>query len=144
MLGSPCQVCTENASRYKCPTCKIPYCSLNCFKKHKEIPCYETKVQQAPAKQDPQQNPSTTKDVLTDDDEYLLSPDQLRNLSRSEAIHDYLKHPQIRTMISAIDSSTNPTQMLDQARQNDPVFSKLVDEMLYAVTGKHPGTEDTS
>jgi hypothetical protein len=81
---------------------------------------------------------------LTDDDEYLLSPDQLRNLSRSEAIHDYLKHPQIRTMISAIDSSTNPTQMLDQARQNDPVFSKLVDEMLYAVTGKHPGTEDTS
>ncbi|XP_074269444.1 uncharacterized protein LOC141592605 isoform X2 [Silene latifolia] len=34
-----CLVCSEAKSKYKCPTCVIPYCSLACFKKHKETPC---------------------------------------------------------------------------------------------------------
>lgn len=25
--------------KYKCPTCYIKYCSVACFKKHKETPC---------------------------------------------------------------------------------------------------------
>jgi hypothetical protein len=73
-----------------------------------------------------------------------LSQEQLRNLSRSDAIHDYLKHPQIRTLISAIDSAQDPAKMLDQARQSDPVFGKLVEEMLYTVTGKKAGEEETT
>lgn len=73
-----------------------------------------------------------------------MSQEQLRNLGRSEAIHDYLKHPQIRTLISAIDSAQDPAKMLDQARQSDPVFGKLVEEMLYTVTGKKAGEEETT
>lgn len=34
-----CQVCNEAQSKYKCPSCLVPYCSLVCYKKHKEIPC---------------------------------------------------------------------------------------------------------
>uniref|UniRef100_A0A7N2R806 HIT-type domain-containing protein n=1 Tax=Quercus lobata TaxID=97700 RepID=A0A7N2R806_QUELO len=34
-----CEVCNEALSKYKCPSCLVPYCSLVCFKKHKEIPC---------------------------------------------------------------------------------------------------------
>eukprot|EP00268_Persea_americana_P022977 TRINITY_DN22715_c0_g1_i3.p1 TRINITY_DN22715_c0_g1~~TRINITY_DN22715_c0_g1_i3.p1 ORF type:complete len:202 (+),score=43.53 TRINITY_DN22715_c0_g1_i3:160-765(+) len=34
-----CEVCKDAQSKYKCPSCLIPYCSLACFKKHKEIPC---------------------------------------------------------------------------------------------------------
>ncbi|KAL8092891.1 uncharacterized protein LOC141693591 [Apium graveolens] len=34
-----CKVCEEADSKYKCPACLIPYCSLGCFKKHKEVPC---------------------------------------------------------------------------------------------------------
>ncbi|KAG2176715.1 hypothetical protein INT44_007379 [Umbelopsis vinacea] len=98
----------------------------------------------APAKQEPQQKTTTSKDALKDDDEFLLSQEQLRNLSRSEAIHEQLKHPQIRNLISAIDSSNDPAKMLDQARQNDPVFSKLVEEMLFTVTGKKAGEDETS
>ncbi|CAI9768702.1 unnamed protein product [Fraxinus pennsylvanica] len=39
MAIKKCGVCDEAQSKYKCPTCLIPYCSLICFKKHKEIPC---------------------------------------------------------------------------------------------------------
>ncbi|KAH9623215.1 hypothetical protein KSS87_006217 [Heliosperma pusillum] len=38
-----CLVCSEAKSKYKCPTCVIPYCSLACFKKHKETPCINPK-----------------------------------------------------------------------------------------------------
>lgn len=35
-MGTKCLVCDENESKYKCPKCSIPYCSLVCYKKHKE------------------------------------------------------------------------------------------------------------
>ncbi|RVW79748.1 hypothetical protein CK203_058226 [Vitis vinifera] len=38
MSRRECKVCNEAASKYKCPSCLIPYCSLVCFKKHKGIP----------------------------------------------------------------------------------------------------------
>ncbi|GMI76173.1 hypothetical protein like AT4G28820 [Hibiscus trionum] len=41
-MGGPsrqCQVCNQAQSKYKCPSCLVPYCSLACFKTHKETPC---------------------------------------------------------------------------------------------------------
>eukprot|EP00122_Pirum_gemmata_P018366 Pgem_evm1s17197 len=34
-----CGVCNEQEFKYKCPKCKLRYCSLACFKIHKETPC---------------------------------------------------------------------------------------------------------
>lgn len=31
-----CRVCTQNASRYTCPRCNAPYCSVACYKQHGE------------------------------------------------------------------------------------------------------------
>ncbi|KAL0873047.1 hypothetical protein Bca101_022752 [Brassica carinata] len=30
-----CEICEKVVSKYKCPSCLVPYCSLGCFKKHK-------------------------------------------------------------------------------------------------------------
>ncbi|OVA12945.1 zinc finger protein [Macleaya cordata] len=30
-----CEVCKDAPSKYKCPSCLAPYCSLLCYKKHK-------------------------------------------------------------------------------------------------------------
>ncbi|KAJ6831507.1 zinc finger HIT domain-containing protein 3-like isoform X2 [Iris pallida] len=38
-MGLQCEVCKEAQHKYKCPSCFVPYCSVVCFKKHKEIPC---------------------------------------------------------------------------------------------------------
>ncbi|KAF8902920.1 hypothetical protein CPB84DRAFT_1746428 [Gymnopilus junonius] len=34
-----CQVCSEQEYKYTCPQCQIVYCSLTCYKKHKEVSC---------------------------------------------------------------------------------------------------------
>lgn len=43
MSSNKCQVCGPDGGdglpKYKCPTCYIKYCSVACFKKHKETPC---------------------------------------------------------------------------------------------------------
>jgi len=31
-----CQVCTRSESKYCCPRCKIPYCSVDCYRSHGE------------------------------------------------------------------------------------------------------------
>ncbi|KAL1330074.1 hypothetical protein AAHE18_12G086700 [Arachis hypogaea] len=41
-----CQVCNEAQSKYKCPSCYVPYCSLACFKNHKEFPCEKPSAQE--------------------------------------------------------------------------------------------------
>lgn len=35
-----CHVCTKCTSKYVCPRCKIPYCSLNCYRQH-DMDCTE-------------------------------------------------------------------------------------------------------
>ncbi|KAL0659953.1 hypothetical protein Bca4012_080538 [Brassica carinata] len=37
-----CGICEIVVSKYKCPCCLVPYCSVGCFKKHKEIPCVKS------------------------------------------------------------------------------------------------------
>eukprot|EP01134_Creolimax_fragrantissima_P005191 CFRG5191T1 len=39
-----CGVCNQSLSKYKCPKCEIRYCSIPCFKKHKETPCVSDSV----------------------------------------------------------------------------------------------------
>lgn len=34
--SSQCSVCRQNQSRYTCPKCETPYCSVACYKKHSD------------------------------------------------------------------------------------------------------------
>ncbi|KAH8919818.1 hypothetical protein BT69DRAFT_1336974 [Atractiella rhizophila] len=38
---STCLLCAKNESRYICPNCNVPYCSLACFKGEKHLKCSE-------------------------------------------------------------------------------------------------------
>lgn len=89
------------------------------------------------------QEKATKRDTKTtgDDDEQQLTVEQLQSLGQSEALREYLMYPQIRKLLSAIDSADNPAKALDEARRDDPVFNDALDEMLQAVTGQKPGSK---
>ncbi|KAL5387602.1 hypothetical protein DPSP01_003397 [Paraphaeosphaeria sporulosa] len=36
MADSTCGVCNSAPKKYKCPTCALPYCSIPCFREHKQ------------------------------------------------------------------------------------------------------------
>ncbi|KAJ6594551.1 hypothetical protein B0H19DRAFT_1247212 [Mycena capillaripes] len=58
---SKCQICSINESKYTCSGCATVYCSVPCYKKHKEVPCTPEKLEGVNEVQDPPsaQSPST-------------------------------------------------------------------------------------
>eukprot|EP00123_Amoebidium_parasiticum_P005282 comp16517_c0_seq1/m.14538 comp16517_c0_seq1/g.14538 ORF comp16517_c0_seq1/g.14538 comp16517_c0_seq1/m.14538 type:complete len:183 (-) comp16517_c0_seq1:143-691(-) len=54
-----CGVCNTNPSKYKCPKCVLRYCSIACFKIHKETPCDQQAPTQPPSAPPPVPTPQT-------------------------------------------------------------------------------------
>ncbi|VAH81414.1 unnamed protein product [Triticum turgidum subsp. durum] len=74
MGGGSCDVCKEAPSKYKCPTCRTPYCSVICFKKHKVEFCQKIVPQEETNK------PPLQEEVRAD---YPNIKDQLPSLSKN-------------------------------------------------------------
>ncbi|KAI9482673.1 MAG: hypothetical protein EXX96DRAFT_555239 [Benjaminiella poitrasii] len=127
-----CNVCELQEAKYKCPTCRSPYCSLVCFKKHKETPCSTRSNND-----DQQMMRKEIKHVSPPDEEdpSRLTPEDLFKLACSEEIYQLLaSHPHLKEMIKELDSSPNPETALDAARNNDPVFddfTKILVDITY-------------
>ncbi|KVH94207.1 zinc finger HIT domain-containing protein 3 [Cynara cardunculus var. scolymus] len=115
-----CKVCEEAESKYKCPACLIPYCSLVCFKKHKEISC----VKPVPAPEN-----DTTSTILppvdvdracyVDDISDVLPHSQLECIALSNEIRDAMKGKELQELIRNIDCSADAEAELDKAMKQE-------------------------
>ncbi|KAL1917914.1 uncharacterized protein VTP21DRAFT_3748 [Calcarisporiella thermophila] len=126
LQSKACGVCQENVSKYKCPICTLPYCSLPCYKKHKENPCEKPAPPPEPPKQDP---PPLN---IPEDDESLLSDEQLAQLEHSDKVRQYLKDPRVCQLISEITSAEDAERRLDRARE-DPEFEAFAQTLIDTV-----------
>ncbi|KAF0695706.1 Aste57867_13491 [Aphanomyces stellatus] len=124
-----CGVCKENPRKYKCPLCRLPYCSAACFKVHKETPCSAPKVDAAPL---PPSAPTTAPRPITEPEEDeipLLTKEQLAVLSTSEKLKKVLLDPLVRSKITEIDQ--HPDRLLElQKALTDPAFARVVYSMM--------------
>ncbi|XP_065197362.1 zinc finger HIT domain-containing protein 3-like [Sycon ciliatum] len=146
-----CAICSENASKYKCPRCLIRYCSLTCFKSHKES-CSDD----APAQS--QQGPDGTAtsassgmrptsgapstagntssrpspDSEEDEDKDRVTAEQLQALGVSAPLRDMLHNHHLRDVLRGVDASASATVALKAAMQL-PIFSEFADECLRVV-----------
>ncbi|CAL9227232.1 unnamed protein product [Arabidopsis halleri] len=140
-----CDICKKVVSKYKCPSCLVPYCSLGCFKIHKETPCAKpsgpssTEDKPAsPVKEVPVERPEEANDVVektqhnasaastakeipvarpihVEDEKYVLEKTQFEAIASSSEIREALKDEALQKLIYSIDSSSNPLQELDGA-----------------------------
>ncbi|XP_077243034.1 HIT-type Zinc finger family protein [Tasmannia lanceolata] len=124
-----CQVCNGAQSKYKCPSCLVPYCSLNCFKKHKEIPC--TKSLSSEAKPSIVLVPERSYQV--DEETWVLQREQLESIVVSKKIQDALNDEELRKFIYKIDCSTDPENELAKAMEGE-VFCQFTDKILSIVS----------
>ncbi|KAL3828116.1 hypothetical protein ACJIZ3_016918 [Penstemon smallii] len=145
MMGPrKCEVCEESQSKYKCPSCLIPYCSLACFKKHKETPC--TKPE--PITEEKIETPCTKPEPLTvenvdsgsiirkpcyvDEASEVLQKSKLQSIASSSEIRDSIKDEKLQKLIQNIDSSANPEYELDKAMEDDE-FRFLTEKILSTI-----------
>ncbi|KAL6853739.1 hypothetical protein ACP4OV_019768 [Aristida adscensionis] len=66
MGGGSCSVCKEAPPKYKCPSCRTPYCSVTCFKSHKAESCQKTVPQKEISKSELQEEVTRSLRLLED------------------------------------------------------------------------------
>lgn len=130
-----CQICQEAQSKYKCPSCLLPYCSLVCFKRHKENPCNKL----APREEKiimvlPERS------FEVDEATWILSSDQFQLIAESKSILDSLKDVELQKLVYKIDSSSNPEEELDKAMEVEG-FLQFKENILSVVSPKEQAFE---
>ncbi|CAH8322377.1 unnamed protein product [Eruca vesicaria subsp. sativa] len=132
---STCEICEKVVSKYKCPSCLVPYCSLGCFKKHKETPCAKPSSAEekpvSPAKEvskdvvvNTEHKASASsiakevpvaRPITVEEEKYVVEKTQLEAIASSSEIREALKDEALQKLIFNIDNSSNPLQELDEA-----------------------------
>ncbi|KAF3942851.1 hypothetical protein ACB098_09G063000 [Castanea mollissima] len=126
-----CEVCNEALSKYKCPSCLVPYCSLPCFKKHKEIPC--AKPVSSEEKPTPVPESLVERPLTVEKPGDALQKLQLEAIASSSEIRDALKDGNLQKLIDNIDGSPDAENELDKAMGVE-VFRTFTEKILSAAT----------
>lgn len=120
-----CQVCVHAESKYKCPTCLLPYCSVMCFKQHKEVPC-SREVPSIQVNGQPIQPPRSFEE--NDEEGWRLDESELVAVAASSEIRNLLKDEELQKIILTIDSSVNAEEELDKAMEG-PLFREFTEKI---------------
>ncbi|KAL3517766.1 hypothetical protein ACH5RR_020355 [Cinchona calisaya] len=130
-----CKVCEEAESKYKCPSCLIPYCSLLCFKKHKEIPCSKPQSSSQDKSSPPAPAVHIEKPYDVDEPDVLLQQEQLETIASSSEIRDILKNAELQKLISKIECSAEAEEELYKAMEVD-AFRIFTEKILSTIGPK--------
>ncbi|KAM4545776.1 zinc finger HIT domain-containing protein 3 [Odontesthes bonariensis] len=133
-----CNVCREQTPKYRCPACKIRYCTLGCYKKHKDS-CFPV---EKPSTLNPEctdggtsvsAEPWSVEDLLHKDDIIDKVPLQrLQLLGRSKELRDLLCNPHLRRLLSSTDHAENKAAAM-KAAMREPLFVEFSDQCLKIV-----------
>ncbi|KAK1943535.1 Zinc finger HIT domain-containing protein 3 [Phytophthora citrophthora] len=131
-MAQQCAVCEAAEAKYKCPTCRAPYCSLVCCKKHKETPCEPPSTPEQP--QEPPQStptPATAMNVDAKDEDPVekLTDEQMDVLRTCADVKEMLSNPAITQALTQINSSQDKMKALEKALL-DPTFAKFMYQAL--------------
>eukprot|EP00271_Cylindrocystis_brebissonii_P020419 TRINITY_DN6749_c0_g1_i1.p1 TRINITY_DN6749_c0_g1~~TRINITY_DN6749_c0_g1_i1.p1 ORF type:complete len:191 (-),score=26.33 TRINITY_DN6749_c0_g1_i1:693-1265(-) len=157
--GRKCGVCSEASFKYKCPSCALPYCSLTCYRQHKEVPCSKGIKEGSPAIQTaaatlvpdgasfpgplPAAAPAATAIPppvtfscagMEEAEEmgWRLSRSQLQAIASSEELRLQLRNQSgLQQLIGRIDASSNPEAALEkEMRDPPPAFLNFTEQIL--------------
>uniref|UniRef100_A0A8C8ZBE5 Zinc finger HIT domain-containing protein 3 n=1 Tax=Prolemur simus TaxID=1328070 RepID=A0A8C8ZBE5_PROSS len=133
-----CVICLEKP-KYRCPACRVPYCSVTCFRKHKEQCNPETrpvkrKIRSAvPAKTvkpvENKDDDSSVADFLnSDEEEDRISLQNLKNLGKSESapLRSLLLNPHLRQLMVSLDQGDDKAKLM-RAYMQEPLFVEFAD-----------------
>lgn len=127
-----CVICSEKP-KYRCPACRVPYCSVACFQKHKEQCNSEARpVEKSPTvvpvrTEENKGDDSSIADFLNSDEEDdRVSVQSLKNLGKSETLRSLLLNPHLRQLMISLDQGDNKAKLMKACMQ-EPLFVEFAD-----------------
>ena len=128
-----CAVCQDATPKYRCPTCKIQYCSVACFKQHKEAGCEKPTVpgQVVLAK------PRATIPVLDErgsfDPDSAVPVESFERIRHSEELRNMLRDERLQKLVKRVDTADDPERELGALLKSDADFEAFVHKMLVQI-----------
>ncbi|XP_028662815.1 zinc finger HIT domain-containing protein 3 [Erpetoichthys calabaricus] len=132
-----CEVCQEEVSKYRCPCCIIRYCSVNCYKSHKDVcnpkkssvshsecPDIATPCQKLKTYKD-KETAWSVKDLLKDESD-VVPQQNLKLLGQSTGLKDLLHNPHLRQLLRTVDEAENK-EVVMKAVMQEPLFVEFAD-----------------
>ncbi|XP_004608921.2 zinc finger HIT domain-containing protein 3 [Sorex araneus] len=143
--GAVCVVCLEKP-KYRCPSCRLPYCSVACFGKHKEkcspkaslaerntrsaVPAIMTK---SVGSEDDDDDDDAIADFLnSDEEEDRVSLQNLNKLGESADLKNLLQNPHLRQLLVSLDQADDKAKLM-RACMQEPLFVEFADCCLRVV-----------
>ncbi|XP_046355985.2 zinc finger HIT domain-containing protein 3-like [Haliotis rufescens] len=138
-MQAQCEVCTEGAAKYKCPQCVLKYCSVQCYKQHKET-CVTKDASRKDSGSETlekeriqeQKEEGELSDVELETTEDKVERHLLEKLEESGELKTLLQNPHLRVMMSALVGADNPGKLMEDAMK-EPIFTEFADECLKVV-----------
>ncbi|KAJ7997385.1 hypothetical protein DPEC_G00228440 [Dallia pectoralis] len=134
-----CNVCSGDTPKYRCPACRIRYCSLSCYKTHKANDTCQPLRRSLPPAQELNASYSnaeetwTVEELLDDDDHSDKVPLQrLHQLGKSAELMELLQNPHLRQLIRHVDAADDKADAMKNA-MSEPLFVELSDRCLQVV-----------
>lgn len=132
-----CICCHKEKAPYRCPKCSVKYCSVACYKIHKE--CCSSHIDEQGEQQSEREpvqvglTENATEHTLIDTE--ILSEESKSRLRSSKWLKDILKNNRLREQIIVIDKGKNRLKVLEAVRKSNPHFDTFVNKMLYEMNG---------
>ncbi|XP_067295821.1 zinc finger HIT domain-containing protein 3 [Pseudorasbora parva] len=142
-----CGVCSEHVPKYRCPACRIRYCSVSCFKRHKDDDSCQPIKESDPdsssaAPVSSTEQPWMVEDLLDEDSHTDKVPLQkLQQLGASEALKALLRNPHLRQLMVSVDSAGNKAKAMKDAMQ-EPLFVEFADQCLKIIEPTETENDD--
>ncbi|XP_065332417.1 zinc finger HIT domain-containing protein 3 [Cloeon dipterum] len=118
-----CVICGAKDSKYKCPTCRVPYCSVACCKNHKNSDVCKPPQEEAEIAAPQPSAQMTSYEYPTDD---TVPPELLERLGESDKLKALLSNPHLHTILTNINSINSPEAAMEEAMQ-EPLFMEFAD-----------------
>ncbi|XP_037944933.1 zinc finger HIT domain-containing protein 3 [Teleopsis dalmanni] len=132
---SACTNCQDLTRKYRCPKCLEPYCSLKCFKEHKEKNCEQKQLEDTKAEELEGEEQTCHEAFPTND---TVPKALLENLKYSSELRSLLQNSHLRNLLREIDVARNVNNAMTAA-MHEPLFLEFADTCLKVVD---PMTEE--
>ncbi|PVU92607.1 hypothetical protein BB559_003657 [Furculomyces boomerangus] len=137
---SLCAICSLNPKKYKCPVCETPYCTIACYKIHKENPCQKKQV--ILDNLNVNRSLSNTETLInprdSDEQALLLKDKELCKIETIKEISQSLKEKRLKVVIDEILYSDKPLESIRIARNTLPEFENFVSLLSPLINGENP------
>ncbi|XP_036196183.1 zinc finger HIT domain-containing protein 3 isoform X1 [Myotis myotis] len=131
-----CVICLEKP-KYRCPACRVPYCSVTCFRKHREQCNTETRLVEEKISAftartiKPEENKDDDDDSVadflnSDEEQDRVSLQNLKNLGESAALRSLLLNPHLRQLMVSLDQGDDKAKLM-RACMQEPLFVEFAD-----------------